>query len=250
MPRNYRFKGIHDPVQADATRFIGRIVKKTGLTPTEIARESGLAPSTVTRIYPTPSVDFTLSSRSIAKIKEAFPTLFPNAGHSGTNSLSLSSGEDVTTFHDIAIYALCARKPQSNPDLATKTESGTRLDSIEAWEDLSDNPVSYCAWLEDLGEEEERYFGVYVSGDAMQPRLYPGEVAIIDSVKPVPVHSDAFVRVRTEDGRQIVFFARIAERTSEYILVQFYGAPMNTVQIARSDVLEMFPVKAILANNF
>lgn len=176
--------------------------------------------------------------------------LFPNVNHSGASSLSRSGDEDVTAFHDIAIYALCARTPQSDPDLVTKTESGVRLDSIEAWEDLSDNPVSFFPWLEDSNEDEERYFGVYISGDAMQPRLYPGEVAVIDSIKPVPIHSDAFVRVRTDDDKQVVFFARIAERTSEYILAQFYGAPTNSVKIARSDVLEMFPVKAILTNSF
>ncbi|WP_337587942.1 helix-turn-helix domain-containing protein, partial [Sphingobium sp. DC-2] len=70
MPYGYEWD------QQRARGLIGCLIEETGLSATEIARRSGLAPSTLTRIYPTPSVGYSLSARSITKLKEAFPEAF------------------------------------------------------------------------------------------------------------------------------------------------------------------------------
>jgi hypothetical protein len=53
--------------QEDARRLLNEMVKATGLTLTEIARNGGLAPSTLTRFFNKPDVKHTLSMKSAQK---------------------------------------------------------------------------------------------------------------------------------------------------------------------------------------
>ena len=79
--------------QQRARGLISCLVEGTGLTATEIARQSGLAPSTLTRIYPTPSVGYSLSARSITKLKEAFPEPFAMCEAIGTTPSSTTAAQ-------------------------------------------------------------------------------------------------------------------------------------------------------------
>ncbi|BAI99108.1 hypothetical protein SJA_P1-01560 (plasmid) [Sphingobium indicum UT26S] len=62
--------------QDRARNLVGCLVKETGFSASQIARRSGLAPSTLTRIYPNPTVGYSLSDRSVAKLKATFPDAF------------------------------------------------------------------------------------------------------------------------------------------------------------------------------
>lgn len=235
-----------DPVQDDATRFIDEICRTTGCSPTEIARRSGLSPSTITRIYPVATVRYTLSSRSIAKIKRAFPSFF---AHPISDSTEASKRPDpVIATHNIAVFSLEAKAvAQVDGD---NVQLQAALFGIEAWSDLSFNPVSHMQWWENGTGEEDRFFGIYVAGDAMYPRLCPAEIAVVDSIKPVTANADAFIRVHLGKDNQIVFFARVVERTAAHISVVFYGQGDKKVELPRSVIREIFPIVGIITNSF
>lgn len=62
-----------DPDQEAARRFVQQLMDITGWTPTGLARAAGLSHTTLTRLMK-PSVDSTLSSRSLSKLKDAVVT--------------------------------------------------------------------------------------------------------------------------------------------------------------------------------
>lgn len=249
-----------DPVQADATRFIEEICRKTGCTPTEIARRSGLSPSTITRIYPVPTVRFTLSSRSIAKIKRAFPSFLSHPISAAVQPISAAQepispavepmlkAEPATGPGHIAVFSLEAGAIGTADSKTIELKEG--LGKIEAWSDLSLNPVTHVAWWGDGNDDDDRFFGIYVAGDAMYPRLCPAEIAVVDSVKPVMSNADAFIRLRLVDDSQMVFFARVAERKGSHIVVEFYEQGNKKIEIPRSMIREIFPVIGIITNSF
>lgn len=57
-----------DPLQAAVRRWLGEVLAATGLSPTRLAQECGLAPSTLVRFLNDAEVKHTLSARTIAKV--------------------------------------------------------------------------------------------------------------------------------------------------------------------------------------
>jgi transcriptional regulator with XRE-family HTH domain len=57
-----------DALQAAVRRWLGEVLTATGLSPTRLAHECGLAPSTLVRFLNDADVKHTLSARTIAKV--------------------------------------------------------------------------------------------------------------------------------------------------------------------------------------
>jgi len=241
--RSIHEREIADPVQGEAVQLVRRIAKATGLSATEIAKRSGLSPSTLTRIYPAPSITYTLSSRSIDKIKRAFPdVLNPTVSKS-------SGGEDRSTpaANKIPIYSFGdAWDGEIKPDL----ERGNIVEDIFHFEARmgfhheSNHYVSLV--LENCSTD--RCIGMCVVGDRMQPRLYPGEIAIVSIVKPAPVNCEALFTLSFGAGK-VMFFAHIVERKADHILVNAYSDQAKVVSISKNLIEDMFPVVSVLTNS-
>ncbi|WP_084694370.1 hypothetical protein [Sphingobium sp. YBL2] len=87
--------------QDRARSLIGCLIKETGFSASQIARRSGLAPSTLTRIYPNPTVGYSLSQQSVAKLRATFPDAFSICE---TDGLPLRSpASDITLKDDPAL---------------------------------------------------------------------------------------------------------------------------------------------------
>jgi transcriptional regulator with XRE-family HTH domain len=57
-----------DALQAGVRRWLGEVLTATGLSPTKLSQECGLAPSTLVRFLNDVGVKHTLSARTIAKV--------------------------------------------------------------------------------------------------------------------------------------------------------------------------------------
>lgn len=63
-----------DLEQAEARRIVEKLLRISGLAPTQLARKAGLAPSTLNRFLNTPNVKHTLSFKTIKKLTQATGT--------------------------------------------------------------------------------------------------------------------------------------------------------------------------------
>lgn len=227
--------------QQKARSLIACLVSQAGLSPTEIARRAGLAPSTLTRMYPTPSVGYSLSPRSIAKIREAFPQLIslfeidrnqmgnvsiPGAGAQHPAPLPLPSR------HQIPVYATTLLFPE-------ETEV-SNLRELELWECDLTRPVAYMAAPYLVGEEK-RYFAIFIPSEAMEPRFRAGERVILDRVKPASLGMDVLVNLREEARMSVWTTGRLQMRDRNVITLLQYRNNIS-VTIHRSNINQIFPI--------
>lgn len=227
--------------QQKARSLIACLVSQAGLSPTEIARRAGLAPSTLTRMYPTPSVGYSLSPRSIAKIREAFPQLIslfeidrnqmgnvpaPGAGQEHPAPLPLPSR------HQIPVYATTLLFPE-------ETEV-SNLRELELWECDLTRPVAYMAAPYLVGEAN-RYFAVFIPSEAMEPRFRAGERVILDRVKPASLGMDVLVNLREETRMSVWTTGRLQMRDRNVITLLQYRNNIS-VTIHRSNINQIFPI--------
>lgn len=202
-----------DSNQRRARNLIGCLVSSTGLSATEIARRAGLAPSTLTRIYPKASVGYSLSPRSIAKIREAFrrevATCEVKTTQPGNASEPVTAGDlpasAVLNRHQIPVYA-------ATPLISQNSEV-PRIPELEAWECDPSHPATYMA-APYLSREAQRYFALYIPSECMEPRFRAGEKVILDTVKPASIGMDVLVRLREETpspiGQSVAYRCAIA----------------------------------------
>lgn len=227
--------------QQKARSLIACLVSQAGLSPTEIARRAGLAPSTLTRMYPTPSVGYSLSPRSIAKIREAFPQLISlfeidrnqmgnvpvhGAGQEHPAPLSLPSR------HQIPVYATTL--------LFTEEAEVSNLRELELWECDLTRPVAYMAAPYLVGEEK-RYFAIFIPSEAMEPRFRAGERVILDRVKPASLGMDVLVNLREEARMSVWTTGRLQMRDRNVITLLQYRNNIS-VTIHRSNINQIFPI--------
>lgn len=227
--------------QQRARTLIGCLVDETGLSATEIARRSGLAPSTLTRIYPSPSVGYSLSSRSIGKIKQAFPEAFALC-EDGTAAAPSSPPMGIVRER---AHPFAAPGPKLIPVYATTLlfpeESSMALASeLEVWEGDVARPVAYMAMPFRQGDAE-RYFAIYIPGDAMEPRFRAGERVILDRIKPASIDTDVLVQLSDDTGRSLWTIGRLNTRDRNIIGLMQYR-DKATASIHRSKVKHVFPI--------
>lgn len=227
--------------QQRARTLIGCLVEETGFSATEIARRSGLAPSTLTRIYPTPSVGYSLSVRSIGKLKQAFPDAFAlcetGAGLPPSTPLPGILKERAHPFAApgskfIPVYATALLFPEEG-DMPLAND-------LEIWEGDLSRPAAFMAMPSKHGDAE-RYFAIYIPGDAMEPRFRAGERVILDRIKPASIDTDVLVQLHDDEGRSLWTIGRLSARDRNLIgLVQYRDRA--TASIHRSKIKHIFPI--------
>lgn len=228
--------------QQRARSLIGRLVERTGLSATEVARSAGLAPSTLTRIYPVPSVDYSLSARSIAKLKAAFPDDFTAAAELQETPTSAPILRErfipfaAPSHNSIPVYSTTLLFPEENGLPLSK--------ELELWQGDFARPAAYMPIP--FGQADvERYFAIYIPSEAMEPRFRAGERVILDRIKPASIDTDALVQLRGDDGEMLWTVGRLRTRDRNLIGLTQYRDNI-AVSIHRSKIAHIFPIIAML----
>lgn len=231
---------MQDIEQEKARQLIGRIVNATSLSVTEIARKAGLSPSTLTRIYPESTVNYTLSTRTLAKIRAAFPI-------PGDGDLSSRVADERQTFApqpapSISVYVL---GPLDDQSISAQLSAPVEFELYSA--DLEDIKIQQTAQFE--LRDKDRFVAAYMPGDAMEPRFRAGEMVLIDKVRPASIGGDVFVELTSGDGPAVVTVAKLIERDRNQItlLQHRYKSEIN---IHRSRVENIYPIVALFEDRF
>lgn len=243
-----------DIEQSIARDYIGRIVAATGLSATQIAREVGLAPSTLTRIYPQPQVKHTLSARTIAKIDRRFPGHMPP----GPSLPPLANGmpHAFETNGGARVNGVDERRPSFAGFAPFRNipinVSALAEEPYPARTDQGVTPVEVLeySFTETLGfinrppalDSHTDVRAIYFAGSAMEPRLRTGEPAFIDVRRPPRKGDEVAVVLRMEDeeaAKAKMLIRTLVGQSVDEIGLEQYSPPLRfTVQ--RSEVAYMW----------
>ena len=239
MPFDYEWD------QQKARGLISCLIEETGLSATEVARRSGLSPSTLTRIYPTPSVGYSLSARSPAKLREAVPEPFALSEARGIVASIPSHSHMVKerplpfampADRSIPVYAASLLFPDD--------DSISLANDLEIWEGDFTQPAAYMPAPFGRGDAN-RYFAIYIPSEAMEPRFRAGERVILDRIKPASIDTDVIVQLRDDDERSLWTIGKLSARDRNLIGLTQYKDRV-TASIHRSKVRHIFPIIAML----
>lgn len=236
-----RLLKMQDVEQEKARQLIGRIVSTTGLSVTEIARKAGLSPSTLTRIYPESTVNYTLSTRTLAKIRAVFPTA-PDENGNISRVAEPRQPFMAQPTPPISIYVLGTL---DDADVAARLSVPTEFELYSAA--LEEGKVQQLPQFALM--DKDRFVAAYMPGDAMEPRFRAGEMVLIDKVRPAAIGGDVFVTLSGVEGKSIVTVAKLVERDRNQItlLQHRYNAETN---IHRSQVESIYPIVALFEDRF
>lgn len=241
---------IPDPLQAQTVELISRIRQATGLSVTEIARRAGLSPSTLTRAYPQPTVDYTLSTRSLAKIAAQFPDEVGGRNLKSYPHKLVRNNRADSSRVILPVFALESFKFSGAERSSSTTHSIVPGQSpVEVWNDIQSEP-SFNIPLMISYEEQDKLIGVHLAGDAMEPRLKAGEIAIVDKTKPVPLLADVVVRVLVQKKDVGMIIAQIIKRDALNMYFSFVSDSGRIIEIPRSEIVEIFPIVSVLTNSY
>lgn len=227
--------------QHRARSLIGCLVKETGFSASQIARRSGLAPSTLTRIYPNPTVGYSLSEASVAKLKATFPEAFSICETDA--SRPQSPAPETTLRDDSAFFGLPKQNGIPVYTAAVHFSEGSGLvfsEQLELWESDLSRPAAHMAAPFGLGDAE-RYFVMYIPGEAMEPRFRAGERVILDRIKPASINADVLVQLRNGLGRSLWTVGRLIARDRNLVELRQYREQV-TASIPHGQIKQIFPI--------
>lgn len=209
-----------DDAQEQARQLVADIIERTGLTASEVARRAGIAPSTLTRIYPVPTVSYTLSGRTLAKLVTAFPSV------AGAGSGSVPRGQRHAQPGDgkLPIFALHSAR------------GGAALGALELYQGNLEQPIGVRGLIGTDGPG--RYCMAYMPSDCMEPRIRAGEVILIDRLLPPATGSDVLVEWQSGDAPALLCIGQLTRRTrGEIEISQFQGNVVSVIDAAEVKAL-------------
>ncbi|EQA98675.1 hypothetical protein L288_20215 [Sphingobium quisquiliarum P25] len=120
-------------------------------------------------------------------------------------------------------------------------EDGVSLaNELEVWEGDLSRPAAYMA--APFGRNDaDRYFAIYIPGEAMEPRFKAGERVILDRIKPASIQTDVLVQLRDDTGRSLWTIGKLSARDRNLISLTQYRDKV-TASIHRSKIRHIFPI--------
>lgn len=201
---------------------------------TEVARKAGVAPSTLSRIFPTPVVKYTLSARTIRKLKLAFfdtpeadPSLAPEQRRVDARAPNMPQAAP-------AAQPIFSMMPLRHPDHT----DGATLESVTI--DFA-SPSDFWP-IAVPGAARDRFVLAYVSSEALAPRIRSGEAILVDCNRPCSIGQDTLVEYAAHDGQGRTFsLGQLVSRTRDEVTIAQPGFGLSCV-VHLSRLLAIYPV--------
>lgn len=198
--------------------YIQRIVTETGMTPSAIAKAAGVAASTVNRPYSGDETAGAPTLKTIAKIAAA--TGVPFEGSALTVSAPSVPQPNVRPAPDVALPDF-AGMPRDIPIRGIAAcSSGDGAFQIEAT-----NVVDWARRPPALAGVRDAY-GLYLSGDSMEPRWSHGDMILVHPGRPARPGDHVVLILR--DGPHETPYAyckRLVRRHGGMVTVEQYNPP-------------------------
>lgn len=215
-----------DPVQEEAVGLIRSVIERTGWSVTQIARQAGIAPSTLTRLYPVPSVKYTLSARTIVKLRELLHAVPGDAPAAHVREERVAFGTDTLPLYGFD-------RPAEPLEGAPKTELDLLVGSLS-------DPIGRVRHPAP-GTAPERFFCVYMTDDSMKPRFRPGEYLVVDTLRPAAVGDDVLAVFGTHGAGAIACVACLTDRDRTDVELVQYGYSLRD-RFPRRSIAQMYPI--------
>lgn len=241
------------PDQKVVIEYLDNISKETGLTASEIARKSGISASTLTRIFPNPKVSYSLSRRTLLKIKHAFPHISAPE-HWATpidNATQFTTKLDVMLGSANALIPLYSLSPLS---LGSAPDDRLRdLQDTVGLELAHGNLQSPCSYISMPTTKHGHHdlIATYIPGDGMEPRYRAGEIIIANRVKPAGIRTDVVVGISVgadsarDEKCALYCIAQLISRTPDSVTL-WQHKTHKKAEIANSDLVFMYSIVALL----
>jgi phage repressor protein C with HTH and peptisase S24 domain len=208
-----------DLVQKGARAYVRHVLAATGWSATELARRSGLVPSTINRFLNSKSVTHTLSLRSLDKIRDASGIAMPNT----LRTVSVDD-EIAPSPGPLPQAAPVAVGQRDLPILGRAQGGGGGSLTIDA----GGRPMDWFYRPAELVGVEGA-FAVYALGASMAPRHEEGDLLFIHPGLP-PRRGRSLVVVKHSDEALIKEFVRYTN--TEIVLRQFNPPAEITLPLA------------------
>lgn len=224
-------------------RLIQGLVEWSGLAPSRVASEAGLAATTITR-HKKGTATARLSRDTIAKLRSRFP------GFPGWDERNRNVRSEVASFGDRPF-----KEKYGSGELPAIPVVGSAIGMnsfdperhIELTEvDMSD-VLDHVARPASLARDREAY-ALTVVGDSMWPRFRPGRRVIVSPRAPVSIGDDVVVQLRGVDGDPeyrervtVVLIKELVRRSPVFVELRQFN-PDLTFQVEASRVAAIHKV--------
>lgn len=227
-------------------RYLGHVMIEKGLTPTEVARMSGVATTTITRPIYKPETASAPTLRTIAKVAAATGVAFdPSAEYPSlvlakmASSLEDNGGEPARAARVVqnVRYAPDVRVP-----LPAEMPRDLPVRGIAACSS-GDGAFQFDADVVDWVRRPPLFNGVpeayalYMSGESMEPRLFHGDLVMVHPFRPVrPGDLAIFVLKDAPDEPEYAFCKRFLSDRAGVVTVEQYN-PALTREFPRERIV-------------
>jgi len=216
-----------DPVQKGARDYVLRVLAATGWSATELARRSGLVPSTINRFLNSRAVTHTLSLRSLDKIRDASGIAM--AGTPGESAAEAGAAPPPRGLPKAVPASIGLR---DLPVLGRAQAGSTGILIIGD----NERPIDWFYRPAEL-QGVEGAFAIYAAGDSMAPRHSEGDLLFIHPALP-PRKGRSVVVVKTSDEALIKEFVRYTD--TAIVLRQFN--PEAEIVLPREEIRAIYRV--------
>lgn len=218
------------------TQLIRDLKEFTGLAPSRIAKEIGVAATTITRPY-NGDHGTVLSRATVDKLRTRWPD-FPG----WPAEVTPEPNAIVQKFEG----ATLERMRQDLPILGTALGADRVVDdqAIEQTDLYTGEIIGFAKRPAVLDGRADAY-GIYVQGSSMEPVHPDGSLILVDARRPPRVGDDVVVHLRmsgeadeADDGEtsRTVLVKRLVRRSASHVELQQFTPPM-TFTIAAKDIL-------------
>jgi phage repressor protein C with HTH and peptisase S24 domain len=219
--------------QSAARDYVQFVIDSLRTTPTDLARQIKVGPSTLTRLLNSADLSYSLKLENLVKISEFSRIPLPEAVRS---AYGISSASPPVSRLEV----------QSSTGEPSNVQQAPYINRDSPRKAVFDIPVmgtarggSEGSFLLNMGEAidwvrrppalegKAGLYAIYVEGDSMSPRFYAGERVLVSTKQPPKPGSDVVIQIKpTSEGAPITAYLKsLVRQNSEEVVVEQFNPP-------------------------